>query len=158
MSSRRKHSRSGYILVEATTALVILSIGAYAIHASLRQAVITRGQAEDYTHVRFLLGRVLAELEKQPLVEAGTESGTFEAPFERFSWTSEVRRADLPYPTFVGGPVPSDPAFTYTDGLDYLVHVKATVSWARAGSPFSESLETLLRPEKLWQVEERSSD
>ena len=153
MSARRRRpGRGGYILVEATVALVLLSLGAYAVHGTIRQALITRGQAQDYTQVRFLLERIASEVSLQPMVKEESQSGSFTGDFSRFAWSYTLSRVDVPLPQ----PPPFPPAgwaepedFEYQ--VEYLGLITATVTWQRAGQPYSESLETLFNPFKLWQ-------
>ncbi|MDP7638545.1 MAG: hypothetical protein QGG73_02355 [Candidatus Hydrogenedentes bacterium] len=152
---RRGSGRGGYILVEATVALVLLSLGAYAVHGTIRQALITRGQAQDYTQARFLLERITAEVALQPMVKAESQSGVFGPEFSRFSWSYTLSKVDMPLPQ----PPPIPPQdwvepedFEYR--VEYLGSITATVTWQRAGQPYSESLETLFNPFKLWQPPE----
>ena len=97
-SRRRRGNADGYILVEAVVALVLLSVGAYAIHGTLRQAVLTRGQAEDYTQALFLLGQVIAGVQIQPRIKEDTNKGIFPEPHGRFRWETSIERIYLPIP------------------------------------------------------------
>ncbi len=149
----------GYILIEAAVAMVLLSIGALTVHRTLQEAIRTRGQAQDYTRARFLLEQVVADLESQPELVEHTDRGRFEGEHARFTWDYRVRRVNMPRP---GPPLRPPPEgkkfqrFAYLENIGYLAHVRATVSWTRAGRPFSESYETLLGPEALWQRPRRS--
>ncbi len=151
---RPPRNRGGYILIEAAVAMVLLSIGALTVHRTIQEAVRTRGQAQDYTRARFLLEQVMADLESQPELVEHSDRGRFEGEHARFSWDYRVRRVNLPKP---GRPLRPPPEgekikkFTYPEGQEYLAHLRATVSWTRSGRPFSESYETLLAPEALWQ-------
>ncbi|MCH7909983.1 MAG: hypothetical protein IIB38_10245, partial [Candidatus Hydrogenedentes bacterium] len=62
----RRRTISGYILLETAVALVLLSVGATTVHRTIQEAIRTRGQAQDYTRVRFLLDQVVADIEIQP--------------------------------------------------------------------------------------------
>lgn len=146
---RRRGNADGYILVEAVVALVLLSVGAYAVHGTIRQAVLTRGQAEDYTQARFLLEQVIAGVQIQPRIKEETKEGVFPEPHGRFRWETSIERIDLPIPARASA---SD--FEYPRGLDYLARIRATVYWERSGQPFSESYETLVSPGKLYQPPE----
>lgn len=143
----RRRGQDGYIMLEAAVALVLLTAGVYAVHGTIQQAIEARGQARDYTQVRFLLEEVLADVEMQPKLVEHEERGRFDPPHERFSWSYAVRRIDLPLPE-----IPEE----LTEGgiefpVEYLAHVTATVTWTRGGREYSESFETLFSPEKLWQ-------
>lgn len=148
-----RRAGGGYILLEATVALLLLSIGAYAAHGVIRQAIETRGQAQDYTTVRFLLEQLIAQAELQRELVDTQREGTFTGEYDRFSWTYTVRRVNLPPP-----PAPEDPwggyraerPFQYSPLTSYIVHVSATVTWRRAGREYSETMETLLTPYRRW--------
>ena len=148
--------RGGYILVEAAVAMVLLGIGSFAVHGTIQEALRTRGQAQDYTHARFLMEQVVADLELQPQLTVHSKQGRFSGENDRFSWAYSVRRVDVPKPTAPLSPPPKGEKkkkrkFEYGQGRDYLAHVRATVTWRRGGREFSESYETLLGTDKLWQ-------
>lgn len=153
--NRRSQALGGYILVETAVALVLLSVGAMTIHRTIQEAIRTRGQAQDYTHARFLLTQVVAELEIQPELVEGSSQGQFSDEHSRFSWSYDVRRVNFPVPTAPIRPAPEGKeqgqSIKFLEGQNYLAYVQATVSWTRSGISFSESYETLLGPEKLWQ-------
>ena len=153
--SGRSRAQSGYILVEATVALVILSIGALTIHRTIQEGIRTRGQAQDYTHARFLLAQILADLETQPELTEHSSRGQFPDGHSRFSWEYSVRRVDVPWPRRPLRPSPAgeerESPFALDQVESYLAHVWVTVSWTRGNLSFDESYETLLGPDKLWQ-------
>lgn len=151
-------NRDGYILIEAAVAMVLLSIGALTVHGTIQEAVRTRGQAQDYTRARFLLEQVLADLEIQPELAEHSGRGRFEGEHARFSWDYRVRRVNVPLPGRPLRPPPKDKKiqkFQYSEGEGYLGHLRATVSWTRSGRAFSESYETLIGPDSLWQAPRR---
>lgn len=144
--------RDGYILVETMVALVLLALGSWAIHGTIRQAILARGQAQDYTQVRFLLEEVVAKLEMQPLLRQGAEQGVFGGELSRFSWESTVKRVNVPSPARQSaGFAPGRGRQAVEYPAEYLTHIHATVTWTRGGREFSESFETLFRPSKLWE-------
>ena len=151
----RWKTAGGYILLEATVAMVVLGAGAYAVHGAIRQALITRAQAQDYTHARFLLERLIAEREIQPELKPGTDSGRFTGEWNRFDWQYQVRMVYVPLPSKPPiNPTPRKPgerpiAFEYS--IKHIMHIRATVSWVRSGRSFSESIETLFNPSKFWE-------
>ena len=152
--TRRSQTICGYILIEAAVAMVLLSIGAMTVHRTIQEAIRTRGQAQDYTRARFLLEQVVADLEIQPELIEHSDRGRFEGEHARFSWDHRVQRVNLPMP---GPPLRPPPegkkveSFEYPEGQEYLAHLRASVSWTRSGRSFSESYETLLSPDSLWQ-------
>ncbi len=149
----RRHARcvGGYILVETTVALVLLAVGSWAIHATIREAILARGQAQDYTQARFLLEEVVAKLELQPLLSHGSKRGTFPGDLSRFSWSYTVKRVDVPAPSAPTGigRRQNQPPVEFV--AEFLTGVQATVTWTRGGREFSESFETLFRPSKFWE-------
>jgi len=148
VNSRLTHSE-GYILLESAVALVLLSIGTYAVHGTIQQAITARGQAQDYTQARFLLEGLVAEIEQQPEVPELQRKGQFPAPNDRFSWSYSVRRVNLPLPE----PTPLANGSTVRYTTRYLGHVNARIEWERRGQPDSESFETLISSQKFWQLD-----
>jgi type II secretory pathway pseudopilin PulG len=150
MRSRSKH---GYILIETTVAIVVLGISAITIQGVVRQAIQTRGQVQDFTHVRFLMEDYMARLELQPYVFAGIGDGVFEEGAGRFRYTYEIRPVNVPVPDM---PIPDGlrpeelTRFTYESRATYLVHVGLTVRWTRGQMDFEETIETLLPQAKLY--------
>ena len=136
----------GYILAELLVALAVLSIGVLAVNRALRETVVTRGQARDFTHARFLLEQIVGNLELQPLLKEETRSGTFDGEFSRFSWTYTVSRVDVAAPVGQVSPTAEPPAAYPATQLG---KIAATVQWTRAGTPFERRVETLVEAERL---------
>lgn len=155
---RRRSSESGYILLEAMVALALLGVISYSIHGTFQQALLTRAQAQDYTRARFLLEQLVADRQLQPVVAQGGDDGFFNGEAdERFQWAYQIQKVKLPKPPMPAKPPEEGttrPRFRYPKDSAYLVHVVATVSWRRGGQDFSESIETLFSPRKLWQSAE----
>ena len=57
----RNATTFGYVMVETVVAMGLLSVSMVAIHGAVRQTVIARGQAQDYTIARFLLEEIVAK-------------------------------------------------------------------------------------------------
>ncbi len=95
---RRHGFKDGYIFVETVVAMGVLSISMLVIQGAVRQAIITRGQAQDYTTARFLLKQVAAEVELQPELVASSDSGRFKKPNERFGYEWELTKVEVPIP------------------------------------------------------------
>ncbi len=142
----------GYILFEALIALTVLSISIYVIQEGIRQAVIARGHAKDYTQARFLLEDLVNQLQLQPVLREENRSGTFSNPNSRFSWTYTISMIEMPLPP----PPPNtaqDPAQQEQEvqlPVPYLGKIEASVRWRRSGSAFKESVQTLFAPERMW--------
>lgn len=149
----RIHSSRGYILVEAVMAMAMLSVGSLAIQGALRQAVMTRGIAQDYTEARFLLERILAMVEIQPMLTQDSGEGVFEPPYERFSWKYEISKIDLPEPPIPAN-IPEEELEKFKLQVRYVTKIVATVSWSRRDREFEETVETLWVPEKLFVPED----
>lgn len=142
---------SGYILIETLVAMAVLSLGASAMNGALRDALQTRGQAMDYTEVRFILDTLMGEIETQPGVYAGVREGIWRNN-ARFRWQTEIRKVPMPEPSKPRRPGPeagTPGAFRYPPGLGFTVAARVTIEWTRSGQPFSESYETLLPASRL---------
>mgnify|MGYP001165986907 CR=1 FL=1 len=148
-----RRSKRGYILIETTVAMVVLGISSITIHGVVRQSILTRGQAQDFTQVRLLMEDYMARLELQPYLFPGVEQGTFDDGSGRFGYTHRIRVVGVPVPEL---PIPSNtPAdevrdFRYERDASLLVHVALTVRWKRGGMDFEETIETLLPQSKLY--------
>lgn len=155
MNARRcSRFTRGYILLEAVIAMALLSVGIIAIQGSLRQAVIVRGQATDYTQARFLLDEIMGKYELQPMLVEGSDSGVCKAPYSRFKWKSKVTKVEVPMPP-IPPSIPPDKAEKLKLDAGYLAKIEATVTWQRNKRDFSERAETLWSPEKLFVPEEK---
>lgn len=141
-----------YILFETMAALTVLSIGMIAINEAIRQAIITRGQAEDYTTARFLMEKVTSDKEVELELIEGEEKGQFPEPYERFSFEWKISKAEVPPPPIPQN-VPPHMMRMLKEGMDqmrYIGKLTVKIGWSRAGQPFSAAGETLLRPGQLW--------
>lgn len=151
--------RHGYIMVETTVAIVILGVSAITIHGVIREAIRTRAQVQDYTHVRFLLEEFIAEKELQPILFEDQGRGTFDDGTGRFTYSYSVTPVEVPIPDFPTPQVPPDvqiPPFEYEDHATFLVRVSVTASWTRGESEFEETMELLL-PQKRFVAPEQQS-
>ena len=155
MMSRRQNQTRGYILIEAVMSMALLSLGLVAIQGAIRQTIIVRGQARDYTQARFLIEETLARLEiesndsGQPQLVEGSQSGDFEGDFSRFAWKWTISRAYVPPPP-IPPDIPPEEAEAFRLSVNYVVKVEVTVSWKRGDNSYEETFETLWPPEKLW--------
>lgn len=145
-----RRRRAGYIMVETIVAMGLLSVSIVVIQNAIRQGIITRGQAQDYTTARILLDRMVAEHELQPEVAEGSGEGQFEAPFHRFSYKWNLQRLKVPRPHF-----PTDMEESERDSLKrmftgYMGKLYVEIRWSRAGFENYVVGETLLAPEHIW--------
>lgn len=165
--SRAGRGVGGYILFEALIALTVLSVTIYVIQDGIRQAVIARGQAQDFTQARFLLEDLVNQLQLQPLFQEEQKSGRFSGANGRFSWRYRIAIVDLPVPpappsrtvepaTQDYGSLPNFPGYQRQQEAElqlpvpFLGKIDATISWSRSGSPFEVSVQTLFAPERMW--------
>lgn len=155
-TARHKPRRGGYILIEAVVSLGLLSVSVVAIHGSLRQAVLVKGEARDYTMARFILEEQIANVELQRQLTVMTNSGRGKGDLSRFHWTCEVTKVPLPEPE-IPPYIPPEKEDNFKLRAPYLAKIKATVKWSRAGVEHEEELETLWSPEKIWTPSEEPS-
>ncbi len=141
----------GYILVEAVTAMAVLSITAVAVQRSVHTAVLARGLAQDYTTAQFLLDRLAADQSLQPRIAAGEiHEGIFPPPHDRFSYRWSLENVDIPMPEPPLGLAPEQRAALISGLLSYMGKLRIEVTWTRGGEPFSADGETLLSPDRVW--------
>lgn len=137
----------GYILVEAVTAMAVLSITAVAVQRAVHTAVLARGLARDYTTAQFLLERVAADQALQPRIAAGeTYEGIFPPPDDRFSYRWYVENVDIA----MDETLPEPPTGQRVNLLRSMGRMHIEVSWNRGGQPFLAEAETLLSPDRVW--------
>jgi len=145
---RLRRDIQGYILIEATVAMVVLSVGAMMVHGTMRQSIMTLGQSDDFTQARFLLGSLMSEIELQPELLEGKKTGVFARNDGRFNYEYTIRKIEIPLPKAPAKV--KDPRTNENKKIEfnpqdmYLLHVRSVVKWSRGGRQFEESLETLL--------------
>jgi len=148
-----RRERKGYIFVETVVALALLSMSALVIQGALRQAVITRGQAQDYTTARFLLEQIAGEHALRFEQPEGSGNGRFAPPYERFQYEWELRRVEVPMP-MIPALLPIEVVEMVEKNFqDYMGKLTVRIVWEHAGTEHECVGETLLRPELLWQPE-----
>lgn len=147
--------RLGYILVETIVSMGLLSVGMIAINGAVSQAIITRGQAQDYTIARFLMEQIDNEKEIEPSIEAGSGQGVFPGEYSRFSYEWRISPVTFPMPQLPPDMHP-ELASDLNDTLAKLCRIgklRIVIRWHRAGLDFEAVGETLLRPGQLWNPE-----
>jgi hypothetical protein len=149
-----RRRRSGYILVETVVSLGLLSISIVGIHESLRQAIMVRARAQDYSVARVLMEQLAAEVAMQPEMQQSTRSGNFPPPYDRFAWEWKYARVEVPMP-----PIP--PEFDEERARQMrqmfkgaMGKLRVRVHWMRGGDHFELTGETLFKPEHLWLPEQ----
>lgn len=127
----------------------LLSLSMLAINGALRQAILVKGQAQDYTQARFLLEEQIAKVEIQRELSVVENSGRGSGDLARFRWQYRVAKIMLPEPEL---PPDISPERMREMKLraPYLAKITATVFWSRGGVEHEETLETLWAPDKLW--------
>lgn len=135
---------TGFSLLEVMVAVAILAIALLGLINFQGQSMFIVGRAEKLTLATFLarekMGEVLLKIEKDQL-EKGVfpeedegEEGTFDKPYEKFKWSSKIRKVGIPAP---GGEEGSPTMLMFkmvTDQIKDLVReVKLTVSWEELG-------------------------
>lgn len=151
----RKQSKYGYILFEAVFSMALLSIAGLTFQSALHQAILTRGQANDYTIARFLLERVNAEIELQPQFEETEKSGQFPSPYNRFTYEWKISKLSIPKPSLPSKLPPDLRENLEKMFRDYMAKVDIWIRWQRAGMNFEVHAQNLFQPEKLWLPEEQ---
>lgn len=148
-TARHRPRRGGYILIEAVVSLGLLSVSVVAIQGSLRQAVLVKGEAQDYTMARFILEEQIAKVEQQRQLTEISNSGRGKGDLSRFRWTYKITKIPLPEPN-IPPHIPPEKLHLLELNAPYMAKIEATVAWTRAGVEHEEKLETLWIPEKLW--------
>lgn len=142
--------RRGYVLLECVVAMAVLSITTMGIQRSLRQAIIATAMAQDYTICRHLMEDLLADIELEPLVYERQKEGTFPPPYDRFRYSWEISKVDIPVP-----PLPGDIPDAQRQNLQqrfqkFMPKIRIEIEWTRAGLVRKRVGETLLSPGRLW--------
>ena len=146
----------GYILFETMVAMVLLSVGLIAINRAMRETIVVRGQARDYTEARFLIEETISMLELQPQLVEASKSGRFEGEHARFTYKWQVSKVDVPEPELPAD-APPEETEKFKLAARYLAKIEATVSWERFGRKYEQTAQTLWTPEKLFIPEEKRS-
>lgn len=134
-------------------AMGLLSVGIVAIQGAMRQSIIVRGQARDYTMARFLAEQKMAEVEIQPLLSESSRSGSFSGEYSRFRWEWKVSKVEVPTPV-IPADVPPEQLGQFKLNARYVAKIELVISWKRSGREYKEKIETLYDPEKLFVPEE----
>mgnify|MGYP000851158819 CR=1 FL=1 len=140
----------GYILLESIVSMALLSVCMLAIYGGMRDATNMRGLTEDFTTARFLLEAVVAEHELQQEVVEDSGRGRFDPPHERFSYSWEITRIELPMPALPANMLERQRQQLLSQFKRHLGRLAVTIQWERAGLEHEVAGETLLAPGQLW--------
>lgn len=150
MSANLQKISCGYILFEVLFSLALLSIAGITLQSALQQAILTRGQAQDYTTARFLLNKIVSEIELQPQLVEEEKEEQFPPPYDRFSYKWKVAKLEIPMPELPPN-LPADMRENLKQIFKgYMAKVDIWITWHRAGMKFETHAQTLYQPEKLW--------
>ena len=145
----RRVSR-GYILLETLIALSILGISMVGLHRSVREALFVQGRTQDFTRAKFLMEEIVNEITLQPQMTVSMEEGTF-PNYPRFNYAWEYTEYPVPVPSGRPSGMSEDEYATLLEQFKgQMGKLTVTISWYRAGQPFSRTVETLFKPEHLW--------
>ncbi len=97
---------SGFSLIEVMVAVAILAMALTTLLTFAGNTMIKSGRAESLIVATMLARQRMAEIEidlmeaakKKEIPDEKAESGTFEEPFNDYSWTMEIRKVELPAP------------------------------------------------------------
>lgn len=143
--------KRGFVLIESLVALAVLSIGVIAVNRAMSEALTARALARDYTEARFLIEQKMGDLEAQPVLYDGAESGDFGQARPRFRWERTVEKIRVPEAETPQGVTPGV-AFVYEAPVPFLVKISVTVRWTRARREYAETFQTLAGPDKVPNV------
>jgi len=150
----------GYILIETLTAMALLSASILTINGAMRQAAITNALARDYTHARFVLEQVVGSAELKQIAGPTAHSGHFGGELAHYAWEYEIELIEMPAPQVsfdFNNPAHREMAERLLNEhgqlelpVHYIPKITATVYWTRGGQEFSETVETLMDPDRLY--------
>jgi len=122
---------TGFTLVEALVALIVMSVGIVAVAASFSMAARAEGRARQIAVAGLLADQELAELKIEAAQRIGASEGDFGPDFPGFRWRARVEPAG---------------------GRD-LYRADLSVGWRAPGSSGEEPDRPLVRLVTLFRVE-----
>lgn len=159
----------GFTLLEVMIALAILGFAISAIVSFHERGTIMTARARDMTVATALartkMEEVKIEIEKKStegsLPDPGISDGRFDAPNDRFRWSSEIKKVEIPVPSVSGddveggssasGPVSGSATASMLQSVlktiskqisDSVREVTLTISWDDLGKERSMSVTT----------------
>lgn len=131
--------KRGFSLLEVMVAVGLLAVSLVAMINFQGQSTLRLAQAEKMTQSTFLARQKMAEIllqfdkeweQQKVFPEDKSESGTFQDPYEKFSWEWHVRKVTLPMPAGEeGSPIASVFKLVNEQIKDSIREVKLTVKW-----------------------------
>lgn len=99
-------NKKGFTLLEVMVAMAILAGSLTALIGLTGNSMIRSGRAEKLLTATMLARQKMADIEidiekartKGEFPEEKDEDGTFDEPFEEYSWKMEIKKVDLPAP------------------------------------------------------------
>lgn len=122
---RKRHRRSGFTLVEALAAGVLLALAAGVLSMIVSRSYAALVEARDYRRAAALLDELATKVDligPARLMDEGPSQGRFDPPLDRFAWEAQVA------PEYAGS----------------LYRVTLRVSWPTGNGERRAELETLL--------------
>lgn len=123
--SSRAHSRSGFTLVEALVAGIILALAAAVIGTAVSHSYASLAEARDERRASILIDDLLTKVDligPSRIASEGPQQGKFDGEDERFSWSIDISNRP--------------------EG--HLYEVTVTLSWPYAGKDKSVAIHTYL--------------
>jgi len=87
---------SAFSLIEILAALAIFGLCIVALIEGISQTLANWRLAEEKTQALMLCENRMQEILADPVLEVGDENESFEAPDERYSWSSVVDATEIP--------------------------------------------------------------
>lgn len=147
--------RAGYIFVETVVAMGVLSLSTLVIQGALRQAILARRQAQDYTIAKFLLENMAGEQALLFQRPEGSGQGQFSPPYDAFAYEWKVEKVEIPMPSLPLTLTPGEREFFEKNFVNYLGKLTIRITWNRGGVEQEAVGETLLKPSLLWLPREQ---
>ncbi|RJP58103.1 MAG: hypothetical protein C4541_08730 [Candidatus Auribacter fodinae] len=96
-SPKKLVSQYGFLLMEAVLAIMIVSAGTVAIMRTYATSLAAGTISQQYLEASMLIEQIIAQTLSQQEITAGLTNGSFEYPYEAYSWEQTVEEV---YPEF----------------------------------------------------------
>jgi type II secretion system protein I len=88
---KRENRRRGFTLMEATAALAVFAVGMLALGGEFSQIVHANAVSKQKQIAILLAEQKLAQFRMTDAAELAQTDGTFEAPFDDYTWRAQFR-------------------------------------------------------------------